>query len=202
MIRSVERARETERKESHMKDQFELKEIRLHNIIDMGLTFSAMIRLFEKGSKKKLRKQILAEAKNVFEAKSEEDFNNIHSNFCNWGVKNILLAKKGTPASYGQIAKTFDVVLKVTVYYSHLPNCEKSAEISEWLNAAVDTKMMDMLKDCYPKDIQPWPTTVEKVDKTTYVRLQKIVRKFIREKHNRSLLPVQFDDFYWKALNR
>lgn len=44
-----------------MKDQSELddpEEIRLHNIIDMGLTFSAMIRLFEKGSKKKLPKHI------------------------------------------------------------------------------------------------------------------------------------------------
>jgi len=197
-----------------MKDQSELnepEEIRLYNIIDMGLTFSAMIRLFEKGSKKRLHKQILAETRNVFKAKSEESFKNIHSKFCDWGVKNILLAekkrngriiKKATPASYGQVAKTFDVTLKVTIYYSHLPDCEKSREISKWLNAAVDTKMMAMLKRDYPKDIQPWPTTVEQVNKNNYMAIQKIVRKFIREKHNNKIMPVQFDDIYWKALNR
>jgi hypothetical protein len=197
-----------------MKDQSKLhdpEEIRLHNIIDMGLTFSAMIRLFNKGSKEILREKILAEARNVFEAKSEKDFINIHSNFCDWGIKNISLAekkrngriiKKATPASYGQIAKTFDVVLKVAVYYSHLPNCEKSQEISGWLNAAVDTKMMAMLKKEYPKNIQLWPATVEQVDSTTYMATQRIVRKFISEKHKGSIMPVQFDDIYWKVLNR
>lgn len=180
----------------------ELEKIKLHNIVDMGLTFSAMIRLFEKGSKKKFRRRILDEVKNVFEAESEKDYSVIHSNFCNWGVKNISLAKKATTASYGQIAKTLDVVLKVTVYYSHLPNCEKSREISKWLNAAVDTKMMSMLRDFYPKDIKLWPKTVEQVDKTTYLKIQGIVREFIRERHNNSIMPVQFDDFYWKKLNR
>ena len=188
-----------------MMDQSKLddpEEIRLHNIIDMGLTFSAMIRLFRKGSKKKLHKQILTEANRVFEAGLEESFIKIHSNFCDWGVKNILLAKKATLASYGQIAKTFDVVLKVAVYYSHLPDCETSREITKWLNAAVDTNMMAMLKKEYPQDIQSWPTTVEQVDKTTYMTIQKIVRNFIREKHDNKILPVQFDDIYWKALNR
>ena len=36
-----------------------LREIRLHNIIDMGLTFSAMIRLFRKDTKGKLRECVL-----------------------------------------------------------------------------------------------------------------------------------------------
>jgi len=197
-----------------MKDQSKLndpEEIRLHNIVDMGLTFSAMIRLFNKGSKKILREKILAEARNVFEAKSEKHFIDVHSNFCDWGIKNIILAerkrngrimKEATPASYGQIAKTFDVAIKVAVYYSHLPNCEKSQEISEWLNAAVDTKMLAMLKKDYPKDIQPWPTTVEQVDSAKYMTIQRTVRKVIREKHKGSIMPIQFDDIYWKELNR
>ncbi len=180
----------------------ELERIKLHNIVDMGLTFSAMIRLFKKGSKKKFRGKILDEVENVFEAKSERDYNVIHSNFCDWGVKNVSLAKKATKASYGQIAKTLDVVLKVTVYYSHLPNCEKSQEISKWLNAAVDTKMMSMLSDFYPKDFRLWPTTVEQVDKTAYLKIQGVVRRFIKERHNNSVIAVQFDDFYWKKLNR
>jgi len=111
--------------------------------------------------------------------------------------------KEFAPASYGQIAKTFDVVLKVTVYYSHLPNCEKSRVISGWLNAAVDTKMMAMLKRCYPKALQPWLSTVEQVGREDYKKFpHKVVRRFIAEKHCGKILLVQFDDIYWKILNR
>ena len=189
----------------------DLTEIKIHNIVDMGLTFSAMIRLFQKGSKKKLRKQILAEIGNVFKTESKDQFTTVHSKFCHWGVKNILQAEKKrrgriiknvAPASYGQIAKTFDVVLKVAIYYSHLPSCEKSRAISRWLNAAVDRKKMTMLKRSYPKALQPWPTTVEKVGVEDYKKIQQLVRKFIEEKHSGEILPVQFDDKYWYILNR
>jgi len=80
-----------------MTEQSELddpEEIRLHNITDMGLAFSAMIRLFKRGSKKKLRRKILDETSCVFKVESEESFASIHSDFCDWGVKNILLAEK------------------------------------------------------------------------------------------------------------
>lgn len=186
----------------NLSDLNEAEEVKLRNIVDMGLTFSAMIRLFEKGSKEKLREKILVEVRNVFKVNSKDDYVNIHSDFCDWGVENILLAKKATAPSFGQIAKTFDVVLKVVVYYSHLPNCEKSRDIAGWLNAAVDTKMMAMLKRDYPNDIRPWPTTVEKVKKNTYMKIQGIVRKFIAEKRSDVILPVQFDDIYWRLLNR
>lgn len=187
------------------------KEARLQNIIDMGLGFSGMIRLFEEGSKRELHKEILAQARRVFTAESEEHFKEVHSSFCSWGVRQIILAekkksgqviKKAGPASYGQIAKTFDVVLKVAVYYCHLPNCEKSQQISGWLNAAVDTRMMRMLKKHYHKDIASWPAAIEQVDNSTYLSIQGIVRKFIADRHNGNIIPVQFDDIYWRALNR
>jgi hypothetical protein len=139
---------------------------RLHNIVDMGLEFSAMTRVFRKGSKEELRKEIVDGdwVRKVSQAKSKKDFDNIHSDFCNWGIENVHLAKKrDTHASYGQIAKTFDVVLKVAVYYCHLPSRRKSREISGWLNAAVDTKMMDMLRKSYPNEIEEWPKTIEQV---------------------------------------
>jgi len=183
-----------------------VREFRFKNIIDMGIDFSAMIRVFEKGSKKKLHGRILSEVRNVFGAKSEGDFRDIHSNFCDWGQKEIGLAKKAEPARYGQIAKTFDVTLKVVIYYSELPDSRKSTEISEWLNAAVDTKMMNMLEHVlnrkYSATIQPWPKTVGQVDEKAYLTLQKIVRKFIAEVHNNGIKPVQFDDIYWRLLNR
>ena len=116
--------------------------------------------------------------------------------------KNGQVVKKARLASYGQIAKTFDVVLKVTVYYSHLPDVKKSALISKWLNAAVDTKMMAMLKKYYPADVRPWPTAIEQVNSSIYATIQETVRKFIHDKHGGSITPVQFDDIYWEALNR
>ncbi len=175
---------------------------RLHNIIDMGLEFSAMIRLFRRGSKEMLREKILDESRHVFNAKSQEDFDKIHADFCDWGVKTICLAKTSENASYGQIAKTFNVVLNVAVYYCHLPNYKRSRNISRWLHAAVDTKMMAMLKKCYRKDFQQWPTTIKKVDESTYMKIREIVGKFISKKHNGKIMPVQFDDIYWEALNR
>jgi len=180
-----------------------LAEIRLENIIDVGLTASAMIRLFEKGTKeKKLRRPIRKTIVKMFEAKSEAEFKRIHSAFCRQATGEITLAKKNKLASYGQIAKTLDVVLKVAVYYCHLPECQKSKRLSEWLNAAVDTKMMAKLRDHYPTDIKPWPRTIEKVDRQSYEEIQRIVRKFIREEHQGSITPVQFDDYYWRELNR
>ncbi len=192
--------------------------IKLRNIIDMGLTFSAMIRLFKKETKGKLHERIMEDAKKIFDAKSIEDFNSIHSIFCKWGVENVLLAerkknekviKKEGPASYGQIAKTFDVVMKVVIYYSRLPDFETSEKILPWLNPAVDTQMMKMLKKHYKKqnpllikNISPWPITVEEVCEVKYQQIQDLVRKFINDEHNGDIIPVQFDDIYWNQLNR
>ena len=187
------------------------REAKLHNIIDMGLTFSSMTRLFDEGSKKELYTRMLADIQRIFIAESEIEFKDVHSEFCCWGIRNIRLTERVRdgriiqgviPASYGQIAKTFDVVLLVAVYYCHLPACAKSRQISEWLNAAVDTKMMALLKRHYPEAITPWPTTIKQVNNTTYIRIQETVRKFINDEHDKGIIPVQFDDIYWEALNR
>ncbi len=181
---------------------------RLHNIVEMGLEFSAMIRLFEKGSKTKLRAKMLAAVEDIFKAESEEPFKDIHASFCEWGKSNIWLAekrrkngqilKKRGPPSYGQIAKTLNVVLKVAVHYCHLPDCVKSQQISRWLNAAVDTKMMAYLRKRYAGHFKPWPRTIEQVDRCKYMKIQEIVREFIDKEHNGEITPVQFDDMYWK----
>lgn len=176
-------------------------EIRLRNIIDMGLNFSAMLRLYATGSKKKLYQRILCEIEQLFQAKSKQQFTTIHSRMCDWGVGNICLRDGKTSPSYGQIAKTLDVVLKVAVYYCHLPYCERSNEISCWLNAAVDTRMMNMLKNSYRDVIKPWPTRVHEVNKERYQTIQELVRRYIKGKHP-GILPVQFDDIYWWKLNK
>jgi len=185
---------------------------RLHNIVDMGLGFSAMTRLFKADSKKGIHEQVLCCLPTLFAARSEEEFQGIHASFCEWGTNSIMLAerkrdgrivKSAAHATYGQIAKTLDVTLKVAIYYCHLPDCKKSEQMSKWLNAAVDTKMMAFLgREGYRKEIKPWPQTVEQVrSRSDYVVLQGIVRKYIKARHADSITPVQFDDVYWEALN-
>ena len=183
-----------------------------YNIIDMGLGFSAMIRNFIAGTKAELHKKITEDIDKIFIASNKEDFNAIHTAFCKWGVGNIMLAerkdkkgnviKKSSPASYGQIAKTLDVVMKVSIYYSHLPDCVTSKKLRPLLNAAVDNRMMRMLKKDYKSEMPIWPKTVEEVDEGKYNKLQDIVCQFIKDKHKDQIMPVQFDDIYWKQLNR
>jgi hypothetical protein len=81
------------------------------NVIDMGIDFSSMIRVFEKGSKPKIKESILQYAARLKNANGEKDYQNLHRTFCNWGIRTIRTAeRKGTagrvtkqsgPASYG-----------------------------------------------------------------------------------------------------
>jgi hypothetical protein len=187
------------------------EQIRLYNIVDMGLTFSAMIRLFEKGSKPILRRQITASLQRLPKVNSKDDYFSIHREFCLWGTKNLKLAEKWRngrrikekkPASFGQVAKTYDVVLTVVVYYSKWPDAHTSDMISKWINAAVDNKMMKFLKKEYPDGFNSWPISMEDVNEARYNKLQGLVMRFINEKHEGRIHPVQFGDIYWNVLNR
>ena len=194
-----------------MKKQIKLNDsntARLHNIVDMSLGFSSMMRLFEEGSKVKLRGMILNELPKFLDTKSKEQYMELHSNFCRWGMQTIILAEKTKgdkvvkprrPASYGQIAKTLDVVMKVVVHYCHLPNSNKAALISKWLNAALDTKMMDFIR---PAGVVGWPKSIEQIDDTLYATLQEVVADIIETKHGGSISHAEFDDVYWEGLNR
>lgn len=90
----------------------DVQEVRLRCLIDLGLNFSAMLRLYKKGAKQKLHAKVLSEIQSLLQAESEEQFQMSHSSICEWGVK-CLPANEGSGyASYGQVAKTLDVVLK------------------------------------------------------------------------------------------
>lgn len=189
----------------------DLKAVKLRNIVDMALSFSAMMRLFEEGSKEKIQIEILERLPRFFEAGSETEFRSAHNDFCEWGIENIirtdrekdgeLVKEKGQP-SYGQMAKTLDVVLHVVIHYTHQPDCEPAQTLSKWLNPAMDTKMMTFLAGCYPDVLKPWPKTIEQVGKAEYKAIQHTVRQFVKEEHKDKVLPVDFDDIYWEALNR
>ncbi len=94
----------------------EAHEARKENIIDMGLTFSAMVRLFSSGSKEEMLK-LLGECLNKLPAiESQDGYSKIHKEFCesfskklNTGSTPLLrtLLKRGTlcPRSVYEQAK-------------------------------------------------------------------------------------------------
>jgi len=180
----------------------DVQEVRLRCLIDLGLNFSAMLRLYKRGSKQRLHAKVLSEIQSLLKAESEEQFQRSHSSICEWGVKSLPANEGSGYASYGQAAKTLDVVLKVVIDYGHMPDCSKAKQLSPWLNSAVDNEMMTMLKREYPDAIKPWPRSIRRVNKEEYLAIQSLVRRFNIEKHDNQITPIQFDDIYWWCLNK
>lgn len=193
-----------------------VERLRFENIVDMGLAFSAMMRVFEKGSKDRLSGRIINHtAEMILNSSSRNDFIRIHKKFCEWGKENIYQAErkrngkvvieKGTRASYGQIAKTLDVTLKVMIYYCHLPNRTKSESICQWLNAAVDNAMMDLLKEEFPDQTEQWPDSLKEIlDKSTYDWIQEVADES-RKREQESQGPLtrpEWEDIYLKRAHQ
>lgn len=177
----------------------------------MGVDWSGMMRVFVKGTRKQLTKKIMHDlAEKVFNVRSREEYVKIHTDFCEWGKRNIDQAERKrrngevivqkARASYGQIAKTLDVTLKVAIYYCHLPDCETSRRICHWLNAAVDTAMMDKLQEAFDA-APPLPTSIKEVDGTAYDQIQNLVRESIKREHNNAITPPQWEDIHWVEAN-
>ena len=180
----------------------DVQEVRLCCLIDLGLNFSAMLRLYRKGSKEKLYNKVLSEMPFLLQSEDEEQLQITHSSICEWGVRNLPANERLGHASYGQIAKTLDVILKVVIDYGHMPDCRKAKQMSPWLNSAVDNKMMNMLRKNYPDAIKLWPANIRQVNKEKYLTIQSLVRRFNIERHSNRITPVQFDDIYWWYLNK
>ena len=69
-------------------------EIKKRNVIDMALTFTAMIRLFEKESKPKIARKLYIEFQSLEKIKNITDFQQFHKIFCDWFTANIKTAQK------------------------------------------------------------------------------------------------------------
>ena len=186
------------------------KSLRKKNIIDIAISFSAMNRLFEQGSKQKIAKKLENSFDLLAGFENKDDFEKKHSDFCEWFVQNIFTAekvlknkkiKRSRAASYGQAAKVFDVALKVYVYYCNLPDYESATKLLPMLHSAVDTLMMKHLKKKYPKE-NIKAETIEAVGKFDYVVLQKMVHQHIEDEFDKSILPVHYDDMVWYWLHR
>ena len=193
-----------------MDQTYEAKSIRKKNIIDIAISFSAMNRLFQQGSKQKIVGELERSFDLLVGVEDKDDFEKIHSDFCEWFVQNIITAekilknekiKKSRAASYGQAAKVFDVALKVYVYYCNLPDHKSAVKLLPMLHSAVDTLMMKNLKMKYPEE-NIKAETIEAIGKSDYIVLQKMVLQNIEDEFDKSILPVHYDDIMWYRLNR
>lgn len=180
------------------------------NIIDMAITFTAMMRVFAKGSKSKIAAKLEEIFSNLSSINNLEQYQHVHDSFCQWFIREIYTAKKtfkngrvkqSKCASYGQAAKTFDIAIKVYVYYCGQPSSIVSHRLVPLLNGAVDTPIMKYLTSEYP-DHQITATTIEEVDKSAYQELQSLIKKDIEIKFKNRIKPVQYDDITWYELNR
>ena len=94
-----------------------------------------------------------------------------------------------------------DVTLKVYVYYSGLPDKHTSEDLVPFLNTAIDNPILLHLKEAFPNEIIH-SKTVEKIDKNTYKKLQRLIKSEIKEKFGNDIVPTQYDDIMWYRLNR
>lgn len=189
----------------------DIERVKRENIIDMAWGFSAMTRVFKKKTTNKIVSKLALTLSQIALIKDNTEFRNLHDDFCRWFVDNIRTAerkkdgvviKESTHASYGQGAKVLDVALKVYVYYCHLPDPETAKRITQWLNSAIDTKMMAYLKGLAEgKEVSA--TSIEQVkDEDTYTKLQALVHKDIERNFPIGTLAVQWDDIKWRELNK
>ena len=187
------------------------EQAKLKNIIEMAVSFSAMGRVFEKGSTEKIKAKLENCIKDLLNLNAEEEYHKKHKEFCKWFTRNIKTAerkkegrtiKRSQYASWGQAAKVIDIVLKVCIYYCNLPSAEVSSKVVLWLNGAIDTPILGDLKKRHSSPIISQISTIEDIDKIAYEELQKIIRTDIEELFNGEIFPVQYDDIKWRELNR
>lgn len=180
------------------------------NVVDMALTFTAMMRVFGKGSKERIAEKFeeLFSALNSID--SRDGYEALHRSFCEWFVREIRTAEKtlkngrvkpSQAASYGQAAKVLDIAIKVYAYYCGQPTSAVVQRLLPFLHGAVDTPILEHLKAKYP-DAKVMASTIEKVDKRAYATLQELVFRNVRESFDGNILPVQYDDIMWRRLNR
>ncbi len=180
------------------------------NIIDMGLTFTAMMRIFEVNSKVKIANKLTETLSLISSAKTMSDYLIIHESFCIWFTENIKTAEKNLKngklklskaASYGHAAKVLDISAKVYFYYAHCPLPEVAKIVTPLLNGAIDTPIMEFLKSNFIHS-EISAKTIEEIDKIQYEEMQKLIKSIIKTKYKYNLMAVQFDDIMWNELNR
>lgn len=94
------------------------------NIVEIAFDFTAMTRVFLKGSKTEIVLKLEKHFSSLAKINSREDYEAFHRRFCEWFTREIRTAEKklkngraqkSEAASYGHAAKVFDIAIKVYV---------------------------------------------------------------------------------------
>ena len=177
-------------------------EARTTGILNMAFDFASMARTFKPGSKDKFLVKVRALLPRLAEVGSQEEFDRLHEELCRWGCRSLKPSHTGHPrASYGQVAKTLNVVLKVVVYYCGLPNRDQAARLLPWLHPAIDNAMMKYLRRQYRRDFPKGIKSISGVDKRTYSVLRQLAARDSKEHLGGGLYPVQWEDIAWVDAN-
>jgi hypothetical protein len=189
-------------------DALELAEkAKAQNIIDMAVGFSAMMPLFQERSADLIKEKLADLFEGLGRISSDQDFIEMHTDFCQWFIKTIRLTKTAEPSSYGHAAKILDLALKVYVYYCKMPSPAEAESLMPRLNGVVDTPilrhLLKKLEHLYKESFPPhYLWTIKMIDKKDYDLLQKVIRQDIRDSFNDKVSPVQYDDIMGRRLDR
>ena len=109
---------------------------RLIAILHMAFDFASMGRVFGKGTKGKFLERLHGLLPGLAQVRTKGDFESLHSRYCEWGCRSIRSRHRDRQrASYGQVAKTLNVVLKVVVVsYCMFPNQRQAKRLLPWLH--------------------------------------------------------------------
>ena len=181
-------------------DLLDVEVTKRKNIIEIALGFTAMIRIFAKGSKGTIGAKLEEFFLRLGDIRNRDDYESRHRSFCEWFTRNIQTNVRASgPSSYGQAAKVLDIAIKVYVYYCAQPTSEVAERIVPYLHGAIDTPIMKHLKETKLASVKVRATTIKGLDREAYEALQSIV---MAESLTRKLHPVQYDDILWRRLNR
>lgn len=172
-------------------------------ILNMAFDFASMARVFQPGTKDRFLKKVRKLLVDLADVGDSDDFDILHDKFCQWGRTAIKPSRPGQAhASYGQIAKTLNVVLKAAVYYCDLLDAEVAAELGPWLHPAIDTPMMAYLRRNHREVFPQGLKSIAQVDKRAYRMLLDLAVKDIEERFDgEPLYLVQWEDIVWGRLN-
>ena len=179
------------------------KSTRTTAILHMAFDFASMGRTFEQGTKVRFIKRVRRLLRELALVRTQGEFEALHARFCNWGRRAIRSSHRGHQwASYGQIAKTLNVVLKVVVSYCELPNRRQAERLLPWLHPAIDNAMMKYLKRQYRDEFPRGVNGIADVDKRSYWVLLDLAARDAVDNLGGGLHPVQWEDIVWVKVNK
>jgi hypothetical protein len=69
-----------------LKEQTDIEGMKRKNIIEMALVYTAMIRIFSKGSKAKIEAKLEELFSHLAEVTNRDEYESFHRSFCEWFV--------------------------------------------------------------------------------------------------------------------